>query len=155
MGRAQARIGLIQFAAGQVAEPRTSAMKIVRRELLNSARDAPSRADLRSHSDAPHFTSLVDRSKERAFGDATCLLPPIDRRLDPRWNGNGTNVPSLVREIGDDPVLLSQLDRIDAGSEQPAAAKSASDQPGEEASATAAGLEARSSHTPFWCIMVL
>lgn len=41
-------------------------------------------------------------------------IHPIDRHLHPRWNGNGTNVSSLANEVGDDPVLLSQLDRIDA-----------------------------------------
>jgi hypothetical protein len=38
---------------------------------------------------------------------------------------------SLAQEIGDDPVLPSQLDRIDAEREQLAAAKSASDQHGD------------------------
>jgi hypothetical protein len=41
-------------------------------------------------------------------------------------------VSSLAQEIGDDPVLLPQLDRIDAESEQLAATNSASDQHGED-----------------------
>ena len=39
---------------------------------------------------------------------------------------------SLAQEVGDDPVLLSQLDRIDAEREQLAAAEPASDQHGED-----------------------
>jgi hypothetical protein len=42
-------------------------------------------------------------------------------------------VPSFAQEIGDDPVLLSQLDGIDAEREQLAAAQSASYQHGQMA----------------------
>ncbi len=104
-------LNLIQLAAGQVAKPRAGASQIVRCELLDSCTrgalsyDLPQ--NLRSHSYAPGFTSLVDRSKERSFGDTAGLLPCVNRRLDPRWNGNGTDVSSLAEEVGDDPMLLS------------------------------------------------
>ena len=39
---------------------------------------------------------------------------------------------SSAQEVGDNPLLLSQLDRIDAEREQLAAAKSTSDQHGED-----------------------
>src|SRR5437773_727719 len=74
---------------------------------------------------------LIDR-KRVPSRDAACFLPYIDGRLDPSWNGNGTNVSSLAQEVGDDPVLLSRLDRIEAEREQLAAAKSTSDQHGED-----------------------
>jgi len=89
---AQQELDLIQLAACQVAEPRASAPKIVRRELLNActpralADDLPQ--DLWSHSVAPDFTSLVDR--------------------------------------------FSRMDRSDTERQQLAAAKSASDQYGED-----------------------
>ncbi len=67
-------LDLIQLAAGQMEEPRASAPKIVRGEFLNACtRRAPADdlpQDLRSHHVAPDFASLVERSKERAFGDA-------------------------------------------------------------------------------------
>jgi hypothetical protein len=55
---------------------------------------------------------FIDRSKERPLVDAAGLLPFIDRRLHQNGNRNGPDVSGLAQQVGDDSVLLSQLDRL-------------------------------------------
>src|SRR2546426_369878 len=118
-------LDLIQFAAGKMAEPRTTAPKIMRREFLISGPRRGGSDDLPQHlgrhASSPDPTCFVDRSKERAFGDATGFLPFIDRNLHPRWDWNGTDVPSLAQEVGDNPMLLARLDGVNPQRKQLAA----------------------------------
>ena len=80
-------LDLIQLTAGEMAEPRTTTPKIMRREFLNSGTRRGGSDDLPQHlgrhARSPDPTRFVDRSKERAFGNAAGFLPFIDRYLHP------------------------------------------------------------------------
>ena len=81
------KLDLVQFATGKMAEPRAATSKIMRREFFNSGTLGGGSDDLPQylgrHACTPDPTRFVDRSKERAFGDATGSLPFIDRYLHP------------------------------------------------------------------------
>jgi hypothetical protein len=117
---------LIQLTAGEMAEPRT------RREFLNSGTRRGGSDHLPQHfgrhASSPDPACFVVRPRERAFGDATGLLPFIDRNLHPWWDWNSTDVPSLAQGVGDDRMLLARLDRVNPKRKQLAAAQSAPDQ---------------------------
>ena len=81
------KLDLVQLATGKMAEPRAAAAEIMWREFFNSRTLRGGSDDfpqyLGCHPCSPDPTRFVDRSKERAFGDATSFLPFIDRYLHP------------------------------------------------------------------------
>jgi hypothetical protein len=82
---------------------------------------------LRCHSSSPHPTSLVNRPEESTFLDASRIPPLVNGNLNPAWNWNGTHMSSFTQKVHDSPMLLAQLDGLNAQRRQFAAAKSASD----------------------------
>jgi hypothetical protein len=56
--------------------------------------------------------SLVDCSKDRALRDEGGRRPRIDGGLDPLWDRHRPDVAPFAHDVGDDPVLLSLLDRL-------------------------------------------
>src|SRR5579864_3906286 len=70
--------------------------------------------------------ALLNGSKQHAFRDAAGLLPVVDRRLHPTRYGNGTDVPRLAQQVGNNPVCLTQLDRTNTQREQFASSESTS-----------------------------
>src|SRR5713101_9076950 len=77
------KLDLVQLTTGKMAEPRAAAPKIMRREFFNSGTLRGGSDDLPEylgrHACSPDPPRFVDRSKERAFGDAT--HPSIHRSL--------------------------------------------------------------------------
>jgi len=126
------KLDLAQLTTGKMAEPRAATPKIMRREFFNSGTRRGGSDDLPEylgrHACSPDPTRFIDRSKERAFGDATGFLPFIDCSLHPCWDWDGTDVPSFAQEVGDNPMLLARLDGVNPKAKQLAAAQSASDQ---------------------------
>ena len=107
-------LDLIQFAAGYVAQPSASAAQVVRSELLDAcaAGGVPDNLPqhFRRHPTTPDPASLVDRAKERTISDVASLFPLVDRHLHAVRNRDCTDVSGFPHQVGDDPVLLSQLD---------------------------------------------
>ena len=81
------KLDLVQLTSGKMAEPRAAAPKIVRREFFDTRTLCRGLDDLPQylgrHACSPDPTRFVDRSKERAFRDATGFLPFIDRYPHP------------------------------------------------------------------------
>ena len=81
------KLDLVQLATGKMAEPRAAAAEILWREFFDSGTLRGGSDDLPQylgrHACSPDPTRFADRSKERAFGDATGFLPFIDRYLHP------------------------------------------------------------------------
>jgi hypothetical protein len=79
------KLDLVQLATGKMAKPHAAAAKIMRREFFNSGARCGCSDDfpqhLGRHASSPDPSGLVDRSKERAFGDAAGVLRFIARRL--------------------------------------------------------------------------
>lgn len=130
------QLDLIQFAAGQVAQSRASATQVVRGKFLNARRrgglpdNLP--GNLRSHPVTPDSAGLVDRSDERTFSDTAALLPYVDRLIHPPWNGNSTEVTGLPEKPAMTQCSSRSCMDFDVQAEQFAAAKSVSDQHGED-----------------------
>jgi hypothetical protein len=81
------KLDLVQLTTGKMAEPRAATPKIMRREFFNSGTLRGGSDDLAEylgrHACSRGPTRFIDRSKERAFGDATGFLPFIDCSLHP------------------------------------------------------------------------
>lgn len=87
----QQELNLVQFSAGDVAQPRTRTAEIIWRQPLNS------RASRRRPNDAPEHLAdmpspqtrpcLVDRSEHAPLCDAGCTRPCINGDFHPQWNG--------------------------------------------------------------------
>ncbi len=79
-------LDLIQFAAGQVAEPRASPTQIVRRELLDagtaSRRSDHLPEDPRRHPVSPHDARLVNGPEDTALGNPSGIDPIVAMTLD-------------------------------------------------------------------------
>jgi hypothetical protein len=106
--------------------------QVVRRQ-LDDARARRSGAhyipeDLRRHAVSPHAPSLIDRAEHRAVRDPGCHRPGVHGSLHPCWNRDGAHVIGLADEIGDDPVLLPLLDRLEVKRQQLGASQPAPDQ---------------------------
>jgi len=129
---AKEELDLVELAAGQMTQTRTCASKIMRRQLLYPGGlsrfldDLPKH--LRRHALAPDLSGLIDCSKQAAVVDSTCLGPAIDRLLHPKWNRYRPNMPGLSMEIGDHPVLFSELNRAGRQSEELTAPQSTTNQ---------------------------
>src|SRR5260370_39969803 len=76
-------LDLIQFSAGKMAEPGTTATEVVRCQFRDFCLRRASSEDLPQHlcrhSSSPNPTGLVDRPTEAAICDATSLLHLVDR----------------------------------------------------------------------------
>jgi len=123
------------FSAGQVAETSAGAPKIVRCKLLDAgasrrrAHDIPEH--LGRHAVSPHPPGLVDGAEDRAVGDGSRRRPRVHGALHPSWNRDGSDMSALANQIGDDPMLLPPLDRLEGQCQQLGAAKSAANQHGD------------------------
>jgi len=56
---------------------------------------------------------FCDCSKQTAILDSTCFHPAIERLLDPEWNGHRSNMPGLSMEVGNQPMIFSELNGRD------------------------------------------
>lgn len=70
---------------------------------------------------------FVDGAEHCALGDASGGGPGVDPGLDPPRDGHRPDVPRLPQEVGDHPVLLPLLNRLDLQGEQFAATEAATD----------------------------
>jgi hypothetical protein len=110
---AEEKLDLLEFATGQVAQPRARAAKVVRGQLLDAGvrggrpDDIPEH--LRRHPVAPDSAGLVDRAEYGAAGNGGGFRPCIDGGLDPLWDWHRSDVPALADKICTDPVLLTLL----------------------------------------------
>lgn len=109
------KLNLVQFAAGQMAKPRTCPSQIVRCQFVYAGSLGRSLDDLpkylRRHALAPDRSRLVDRSKETTVLDSTCFGPAIECPLCPEWNWYRSNVPGLAVKVDDRPAVFSELNR--------------------------------------------
>ena len=105
---AQEELDLLEFATGQVTQPRARAAKIVRGQPLDAGVRGRRPDDIpkhfRRHPVAPDPTRLVDGSKHGTLSDGGCRRPRIDRGLDPQRDGHGPDMTALADQIGDDPA---------------------------------------------------
>src|SRR5579859_5005012 len=58
----------------------------------------------------PNFTQSTYSSEDRATIDGSSQGPLIDRAFRPHWNRNCTDVLSFANQVGDYPVLLTDLE---------------------------------------------
>ena len=82
----------------------------------------------RRHAMAPDLSRLVDSPKEAAVFDPACFSPAVNRLLHPKWNWNRPNMPGFAVEVGDYPVLFSELSGTDRKGEKFTAPQSTTNQ---------------------------
>lgn len=112
------KLNLIEFAAGEVTEPRATAPQVMRCKLFYARPRSGLSNDLpqhfRGHSSSPDASGLVDGPEQRTVSDAGCILPLIYSRFHPRRDWYRPDMPGFAKEVRDDPVFLAQLDGINA-----------------------------------------
>ena len=60
----------------------------------------------------PHCTRFVNASEYPSGADLRDRRPNIDRRFDPIWNWNGSNMTTLSNQVNNCPVIFSLLKMI-------------------------------------------
>ena len=118
-------LNLIEFAAGEVTEPRATAPQVMWCKLFYARPQSGLPNDLpqhfRCHSSSPHASGLVDGPEQRTVSDAGGILPLINSRFYPRRDWHRPDMPGLAQQVCDNPVFLAQLNGINAQREQLAA----------------------------------
>src|SRR6266853_6261370 len=77
---------------------------------------------------APYLPQSAYSAEEHPCSDTSCIGPLIDNALCPRRNWHGANVLSPANQVGDHPVLLTDLKIFQSQSNQFCASPTASDQ---------------------------
>ena len=128
----QQKLDLVQFATREMTQSGACPPQVVRRQLVDAgvgrrrADDIPQH--LGRHAISPHPPGLVDGTEDWAMGNPSRGRPRVDSRLHPGWDRDGSHVSALADQIGDHPVVLAPLDRVEAEGQQLAAAQSAANQ---------------------------
>src|SRR5207253_7616011 len=77
---------------------------------------------------APYLPQSAYSPEEHPCSDASCIGPLINNALCPRRNWHRANVLSLANQVGDHPVLLTDLKISQSESNQFGASQAASNQ---------------------------
>src|ERR1700693_1480505 len=67
---------------------------------------------------APYLSYPANSSEEGTCTDTSCIGPLVNNALCPRRNWHGANVLSLANQVGDYPVLLTDLKIFQSESNQ-------------------------------------
>src|SRR5262245_49187964 len=107
------KLDLVEFPAGQMAQSRARAPKIVRRQLVDVGAGSGSADDipqyLRRHPIAPDAPYSVDGAEHDAVRDSRGDRPFVDRGFHPGRNRHRAHMPTLANQVGNHPAVFALL----------------------------------------------
>jgi hypothetical protein len=110
---AKQELNLFKFAPGQVTESCARATQVMRSEILDVATFRSRFDDMpdgfRCEACAPYLPQSAYSPEEHPCSDTSCIGPLINNALCSRRNRHRANVLSLANQVGDHPVLLTDL----------------------------------------------
>lgn len=133
-GVSQKKLNLVQLPSGYVAEPGAGSPQVVRRlpfdpGALCRLHNIPH--SLRGDPLTPNAVSSIDAPESDSFIDAGGSDPIVNRRFHPGRNRDSSDVFPLADQVGDDPVLLSNLKVFKFQSDEFSPPQTASEQHGQ------------------------
>src|SRR5438093_1370846 len=64
------------------------------------------------HALAPGFSSSANAPKNPSTHDSRCREPAVKRLLNPVWDRNGPNVPTLPNQVNNRPMVFAPLEPV-------------------------------------------